>query len=315
VKLRTADDIVYHLNDYHFIYLFRNVTADKVGQSRTKHVVLLDNFHDWSGLLAVAENKRNGESFKYGNYQFGLKNREIYPVSGPNHVQLTGVDITNLAVYLSTDTTEPAERRADADYTQARKAVIELKRNSRSTDMAYQWPAKRPHGVTYKAGSTGPVKNEHFVWGAGGGVDWPHIHCFVNPEGDLYAAHATLSPLGGQEKRAFDFRQDLTVDRGNGPVPSDDVVLTELEKVLKAVVFGEDHTASPTAALDELRQAAEVYVQDKKAPEDGYVLNVEWVIQVVRGEIEPEDLADMGVDSLEAMASVATVRQWVKKKS
>ncbi|WP_086820465.1 hypothetical protein [Allokutzneria sp. NRRL B-24872] len=242
MKIRTRDGDVFHINEHHVIHLYRAVNRDRIGSSTGTHVVLLSEFSDWNGLAEKAVVSK--AVFTHDKIEWKKAGTELFPSDGDNAVRLTGPEIQALASYLNDDVDVAIPKRErTAGFSRALAVIEDIKRAGVSTVLDFQWPNRFASGVTYKAGSTGPKRTEHFVWGPGGHVEYPHIHCFVRLDGTLYEAQATLKPLSGEkDKRHFKFLSDLTVPRA-GTLNEDDAALTMLEKTLKAVVYGEDMAA------------------------------------------------------------------------
>ncbi|WP_344870741.1 hypothetical protein [Allokutzneria multivorans] len=156
------------------------------------------------------------------------------------------------------------------------------------------------------------------MWGEGGTLEYPHIHCFVKPDGTLYEALATLKPLAGEEdKRHFKFLNNLTVPR-EGTLREDDAVLTVLEKVLNAVVYGEDISAPPPAKPTRRRGKQQDTAEDDQVVQPvqpavvvhaRYVayakkhsVELPWVTDIAtKNNIPPEDIDEWSIADLKSL--------------
>jgi hypothetical protein len=308
MKIRIDED-EYHINDYHFIQLFRNVNAGNIGKSTELHMVLLNDFHDWNGLAAAASRSKVAD-FKHKNLGWMKKNKEIFPVDGGDMVPLSGADILTLALYLNDDVMIPQETRTK-HFAQALAALELLKKKTATTVLAIQWPLRLPSGVRYKKGKTGEHHSEHFVWGPNGDAEHPHVHCFVDPEGDLYEAQATLAPLRGSEnKRHLKFRNNLTVNRMDA-MGAEDPVLDELEKVMKSVAYGMNLDVATASTKKEPAKETEKdkskVVDEVDAEFVRYAVandvDVDWVVAVATEcGIAADEIDEWLVESLQTMA-------------
>jgi len=302
MKIRTDDD-EYHINDYHFIHLFRNVDAGNIGTSNELHVVLLNDFHDWKGLAATASRSKVAD-FDYRGFSWMKKKKEIFPADGGGDtVLLSGPDILTLALYLNKDVMTPKAIRTK-HFDRALAALDLLRKRTTTTVLAIQWPLRLPEGVQYKRGSTGDHHSEHFVWGANGDPEFPHIHCFVYPDGDLYEAQATLAPLrGSTTKRHLKFRNDLTVKRADA-LGADDYVLDELEKVLKSVAYGMNLggvAIAPTPTSTEKVSEDEVDARFIQYAADNNV-DIAWVVAAAKAcEITADEIDQWELEVLRTM--------------
>ncbi|GAA3988867.1 hypothetical protein GCM10022247_04190 [Allokutzneria multivorans] len=89
-------------------------------------------------------------------------------------MRLTGPEIQALASYLNdVDIAIPVRQRT-ADFSSALTVIEEMKARPKSARLNLQWPARLASGVKHKAGSTGDDHSEHFVWGPGGDLEYPH---------------------------------------------------------------------------------------------------------------------------------------------
>lgn len=338
MKIR-YEDSVFHLNDYHFIHLYRNVNASTIGQSNTPHFVVMNGFHDWNGLAQAASESRIAD-FKHGGYAWHRKNTgEIYPTAGSeDSVQLTGTQIYQLAAYLNNDVDPPKKRqKGDDDFQRALGEVASLKNNNRTNRLAVQWPTVVPRGLshTYSKDYTEkqpakPVKGksrrgdtdevpviQRYVWGPNGGAEHPHIHCFVNAEGDVYSAKATLRPSGSTNKRHLLFQDDLKVDRAEA-LPGDTQALDELDRVMQCVAFGEEFpvttTTTTTGGGKKARKAAAERTEEPEAEEIDPLLQkyatdhkvaLDWIVGVAKqlDDLTIGEIVEYGEDDLKAMLS------------
>ncbi|MET1076378.1 MAG: hypothetical protein ABWY11_27300 [Umezawaea sp.] len=305
MKIR-AEDLVFHLNDYHFIHLYRNVNASTIHTSTSLHEVLLDEFQDWNGL-AVAAAKSKKADFAFDRIKWMKKGSEIFPVDSGNAVGLSGPDIQTLVSYLNDGVGVPAGTRTK-DFERAHAVVESMLKKKASRKLDFQWPNKLPAGVRHKDGRTTSERVDHFVWGPNGDAEYPHVHLFLSLGGVVTEGRATLVPArGASSKRGVPLLHDLTFDRSE-TVPSDEKALLELEKVMRCVVYGEDFTGVPTKSPEKAEVEDEVSEDESAAYYQSFALawnvTADWVASIFPAcGIELAELGEFGPKDLVAMAN------------
>jgi hypothetical protein len=271
--------------------------------------VLLKEFDNWIGL-ATAAGKAVNSVFRFDGLQWEIQSREIYPIDQASTVPLTGAEIESLALYFNNDTDPPRNVQAQ-NFNTAWSVLKQMKRQPVTPVLRIQWPERLPPGIgNDKMQST---SRDRYIWGVGGSLEYPHIHCFLEG-GYLTEARATISPAPRMEKkRGFVFRSDLKVVRTDAE-PADDAVLNELERVMRCLATGAELTM-PTAATgkktkEEVAPAAAVVAVEYHplivAYATEYQADVAWVHTVaVALKIPPDEVEGFPLKDLETMAEEA----------
>jgi len=314
VKIYTPDGNDYHLNDYHFIYRYQYVNSGNIGESSKPHAVLLKEFDDWIGLAAAAGNAAKSV-FKFDGLQWEIQSGEIYPTDQASTVLLTKAEIESLALYFNDDT-EPPQNVKTPNFNTAWSALKPLKRQPVTAVLRIQWPERLPPGIGNDKTNMQSTSRDRYIWGVGGSLEYPHIHCFLKG-GYLTEARATISPAPQMEKkRGFVFQSDLKVVRTDAQ-PADDAVLDELERVMRCLATGAELTM-PTVATgkktkEEVAPAAAVvakvvydplivaYAEEKEVP-------VAWVHDAaVALGLSPDDVSGFPRELLVEEAATVNV--------
>jgi hypothetical protein len=322
VKIRTEDGQVFHLNDYHFITLYRNVHADNIHGSDTEHLVLLYEFRDWNGLAAAAV---KSSKFDFDRVSWGKKTTasgtEIYLADGGNTVWLTGKDIQTLSSYLNDDVRPPNEARTQG-FDQALSEIELVKNKKIDTDLCIQWPAKLPKGLKPEEGKEREDHYEYFLLGPTGHLEYPHIHFFIKPDHYIYYARATLAPRRGQQdKRGFALQNNLTFVR-EGTQATDEQPLLDMEKVVRHLVSGEDLVIAETkptkkkGAKETDPEPADPSVAYYESYAVAWNVSPEWIADVFPATgLDLNDLGEYSPHSLVTLANVLQGNDFVEPRT
>jgi hypothetical protein len=313
VKIRFEDN-EFHLNDYHFIHRYRFV-RNIGGSSDSTHVVLLDDFTQWNELAAAAATAAGGKvektNFSAGGFQWQRKagKTEIWPVEQSRTAELTNDQISALATWFNeagySDPIFP-QKFVNAPFKTALQELVAIKKAPATPVLKIQWPVQLPPGVGVdRKTQRGPMR-DRYIWGESGSVEeYPHIHCFVDG-GYVTSAHATIGPVPGSGKKRHPvFRSDLKVDRtGLDLTAKDEQMLDELERVLRALVSGEELTHSaPVKTTGRKKAVAEepvVHPVEFVKFAEVHGISIERVVRFAAGfEVAPSDIFEWDKKSFE----------------